>query len=176
MNNGTLTTSFGTGRTSWISLTGALFLTIIVVSFVNTQPNTKTEVKNKHLIRQAFDRWADGQANFFDLLTDDVQWTIPGSSAYSKTYTSKQQFIDEAVSPLSSRLITPIVPVVRNLYADGDVVVAIWDGAATAKDNQPYRNTYSWAMTIRNGRITEVIAFLDLIPYVAVIERIPNPH
>lgn len=134
---------------------------------------TATEARNKELIRRAFDQWTTGRGNFFDLLTDDVQWTITGSSPFSKTYTSKRQFIDETVTPLSVRLAKPIVPSVRNLYADGDVVVAIWDGATTAKDGKPYRNSYSWVMTLKNGRITNVIAFLDLMAYTDVFNRIP---
>ena len=102
-----------------------------------------------------------------------MQWTITGSSPYSKTYTSKLQFIDQSVTPLSARLAKPIVPTVRNLYADGNVVVAIWDGATTARDGKPYRNTYSWAMTLKDGRITQVVAFLDLAVYMDVLKRVP---
>jgi len=32
---------------------------------------------------------------FFDLLADDLQWTITGSTYLSKTYTSKKQFLDD---------------------------------------------------------------------------------
>ena len=131
------------------------------------------EAQNKELIRQAFEQWASGNGNFFDLLTDDVQWTITGSSPLSKTYTGKQQFLNETATPLTSRLATPIVPKIRGLYADGDVVVALWDGTATAKDGKPYRNTYSWTMTLKNGRITHVVAFLDLMAYMDVLKRIP---
>ena len=141
-----------------------------------SQSGTATEACNKQLIQQEFTRWANGSGNFFDLLTDDVRWTITGSSAYSKTYTNKKQFMEQAVKPLSDRLSGPVRPVVRNLYADGDVVVAIWDGTATATDGRPYRNTYCWAMTLREGRITHVVAFLDLIPYLDVINRIPAPQ
>lgn len=102
-----------------------------------------------------------------------MQWTITGSSAYSKTYAGKQQFLDQSATPLTVRLATPIVPTVRHLYADGDVVIAIWDGTATANDGQPYRNTYSWVMTLKNGRITHVTAFLDLISYLDVLKRVP---
>ena len=131
------------------------------------------EVQNKKLIRQAFEQWASGNGNFFDLLTDDVRWTITGSSPFSKTYIGKQQFINETVTPLTSRLAKPIVPKIREVYADGDVVIVLWDGTATAKDGKPYRNTYCWTMTVKNGRITHVVAFLDLIEYVDVLKRIP---
>ncbi len=132
-----------------------------------------SEAHNKQLIQRAFDQWAAGTGNFFDLLADDVQWTITGSSVYSKTYSGKQQFLAEAAAPLTVRLATPLVPTVRNLYADGDVVVAVWDGVATAKDGQPYRNTYCWAMTLKTDRITHATAFLDLIPYLDVLRRVP---
>ena len=125
------------------------------------------------LIQRAFDQWAAGTGNFFDLLADDIEWTIAGSSPYSKTYTGKQPFLDQAAAPLTVRLATPIVPKVRSLYAEGDVVVAVWDGTATAKDGQPYRNTYNWVMTVQNGRITKALAFLDMAAYMDVINRIP---
>ncbi len=129
--------------------------------------------QNKQLIQRAFDQWAAGTGNFFDLLADDIEWTIAGSSPYSKTFTGKKPFLDQAAAPLTVRLSTPIVPKVRNLYADGDVVVAVWDGTATAKDGKPYRNTYSWVMTLQNGRITKALAFLDMAAYMDVINRIP---
>lgn len=142
-------------------------------TLVSEQKVAVNEAQNKKLIQQAFEQWASGNGNFFDLLTDDVQWTITGSSPFSKTYTGKQQFINETVTPLTSRLAKPIVPKIRGVYADGDVVIALWDGTATAKDGKPYRNTYCWTMTLKNGRITHVVAFLDLMEYMDVLKRIP---
>jgi uncharacterized protein len=139
-----------------------------------TQTVTGRDAQNKRLIQQAFEQWSSGKGNFFDLLTDDVQWTIMGSSPLSKTYIGKQQFINETVTPLTSRLATLIVPKIRKVYADGDDVIALWDGTATAKDNRPYRNTYCWIMTLKNGRITHVVAFLDLVEYADVLNRVSD--
>lgn len=136
------------------------------------QAVTGREAQNKRLIQQAFN--TGNVDNVFNLLTDDVQWTITGSSRFSKTYTPKQRLIDETVTPLASRLATPIVPKIRQVYADGDDVIVWWDGTATAKDNRPYRNTYCWIMTLKNGRITRVVAFLDLAAYTDVFNRIPD--
>ncbi len=157
-------------------LTAASLVSIACLGLLtpaNAQAPASREARNKQLIQRAFDQWVAGTGNVFDLLAEDVQWTITGSSAYSKTYVGKQQLIDQAVTPLTIRLTTPIVPKVHHLYADGDVVVAIWEGTATAKDGQPYHNTYNWVMTLKNGRITHVTAFLDLIPYLDVLRRIP---
>ncbi len=145
-------------------------------TLVSAQKVAGNEAQNKKLIRQVFEQWTSGNGNFFALLTDDVQWTITGSSPVSKTYTSKQQLINETVTPLTSRLATPIVPKIRGVYADGDVVVALWDGTAMAKNGQPYRNTYCWIMTLKNGRITHVVAFLDLIKYTNVLNRISDDN
>ena len=156
-------------------LTAALLVIVCLClqAPASAQSSASREAQNKKLIQLAFDQWADGRGNFFDLLADDVQWTIAGSSPYSKTYTGKRQFLDQAAKPLTVRLASPIVPKVRNLYADGNVVVALWEGAATAKDGKPYRNTYNWVMTLQNGRITQVLAFLDMVAYEEVINRIP---
>ena len=129
--------------------------------------------QNKKLIQEGFDRWTAGQGSFFDLLSDEVQWTITGNSPISKTYTSRKQFLDEVITPLSARLSKQITPTVRALFADGDTVVALWNGSAVAKDGKPYNNTYSWFMTLKNNRIVKVIAFFDTIVLADLWKRIP---
>jgi len=131
-----------------------------------------TETQNKQLIQRAFTGWADGTGNFFDLLADDVRWTITGSAQQSKTYTNKQRFLDEVITPLNLRLAKKITPKVRGLYADGDVVIALWDGTATATDGQPYNVTYSWHMRLAAGKIVEVTAFLDTLGFADIMQRI----
>jgi uncharacterized protein len=42
--------------------------------------------------------------------------------------------------------------------ADGDTVIILF--AATAGDGLPYRNTYTWYFTMRDGKVTS-IAFFD---------------
>jgi uncharacterized protein len=38
---------------------------------------------------------------------------------------------------------TPLLPTVRGIHADGDMVIILFDAAATTKDGQPCRNTYT---------------------------------
>lgn len=128
--------------------------------------------QNKKIVQAGFEGWANGTGNFFDLLSDDVQWTITGTSPLSKTYRGKKQFMDEVITPLNARLSRKIVPTVRRLYADGDAVVALWDGQATARDGKPYNVTYSWHMKLAGGRIVEVVAFLDTIEFADIFTRI----
>src|SRR5688500_18870136 len=129
-------------------------------------------MNNKKIIRKAFEKWSAGEGNFFDLLADDAVWTITGNSPVSKTYTSRQQFLDEVIQPLNKKFSKKIVPKLRGLYADEDMVIALWDGTATATDGKPYINSYSWYMKMKNGKIIEVIAFFDTIEFTDLWQRI----
>jgi ketosteroid isomerase-like protein len=137
-----------------------------------SRPDIAKTERNKQLIRDGFNKWAGKTGNFFDLLADDVQWTIAGNAPFSKTYASKKQFLAEVIDPLNQRLSARIVPQVKELYADGDMVIAIWDGKATATDGHPYNGTYEWNMQIKGGKIVRVIAFLDEIEFSDILWRI----
>lgn len=113
------------------------------------------------LIRDAFAAWADGRGSVFDLLADDVEWQVAGVGPVSGRYVGRAAFLEHAVAPITARLATPIVPQVQAVVADGDAVVVLWHGRATARDGRPYENQYAWHMTVADGRITHVVAFLD---------------
>lgn len=119
------------------------------------------EAVNKALVQQAFDRWRSGEGSPFQLLASDAQWTIAGSSPLSKTYASRQDFIDQVIAPFNARMATPLVPTVHGLYADGDTVVILFEASATTKDGQPYRNTYSWYFQMDQAKVVKAIAFFD---------------
>lgn len=112
-------------------------------------------------VRAAFAAWAAGTGSVFDLLHEHVVWTVAGSSPVSGTYASRQDFLDRAVRPIAARLATPIVPELRELVVQGDTVVALFDGTATARDGSTHRNTYAWHLVLDGGRIVRVTAFLD---------------
>lgn len=150
-----------------------VLLLLLPAARAAAQSSSKPAETNKKIVQVAFDRWAGGAGNFFDLLADSVQWTITGTSPLSKTYRGKKPFLDEVITPLNARLSTKIVPAVRRLYADGDWVVALWDGKATARDGKPYHVTYSWHMRLAQGRIVEVIAFLDTLEFADIMSRVP---
>lgn len=56
---------------------------------------------------------------------------------------------------------TPLIPTVRGIYADADVVITLFDGEATAADGVAYKNTYTWYFYMRDGKVTKAIAFFD---------------
>ncbi|MBN8565069.1 MAG: nuclear transport factor 2 family protein [Leptolyngbya sp. UWPOB_LEPTO1] len=127
----------------------------------DAQETQVIEQRNKEIVRQYFDSWRNRTGNFFDLLAPDATWTITGTGATAGTY-RKQALLDQVIHPTSARLSTPIVPTVRGIWADGDMVIALWEGEAIAGDGKPYRNTYTWYFRMQDGKAVEAIAFLDM--------------
>jgi uncharacterized protein len=118
--------------------------------------------ENKKLIQDAFTAWARGDGNaFFDLLAADVRWTVIGSTAVSRTYPSRDAFVEGAVKPLTAKLAGPIVPTVRDIIAEGDKVVLQWEGRSSAKNGSIYHQTYCWVMRMADGKVREGTAYLD---------------
>jgi ketosteroid isomerase-like protein len=66
-------------------------------------------------------------------------------------------------------------PTVRGIYADGDMVIALFDAEGTARDGRSYKNTYTWYLQMRDGQIVNVVAFFDTIVLTDFWTRI-NPE
>lgn len=134
------------------------------------------EQAHKDTVQHAFDDWAAGTGGPFTLLADDMTWTIVGNSPVSRTYGSRADFTGTVIEPFNARLSTPLVPRVRALFADGDWVIALFDAAATARDGEPYTNTYTWYLRLqdRSGTpaIVEAIAFFDTIAFTDLWHRV----
>ncbi|MGA8102196.1 MAG: hypothetical protein WB869_08585 [Candidatus Acidiferrales bacterium] len=80
------------------------------------------QLDNKALVQASFERWKNGTGGPFGLLAPDAEWTIVGSSRLSKTYRSKQEFLDKVIGPFNARMAKPLVPTIRGLYADGSLL------------------------------------------------------
>jgi uncharacterized protein len=119
------------------------------------------EDSNKALVRASFDRWRNGTGGPFELLAPDAEWTIVGSSPLAKTYHSKKEFIEAVIGPFNARMSKPLVPTVRGTFADGDMVIVLFDAEATVRDGKPYRNTYSWYLQMRDEQVVKALAFFD---------------
>jgi len=61
---------------------------------------------------------------------------------------------------------------VRGIYADGDMVIVLFDGAAIARDGKPYKNTYSWYLQMKDGQIVNAVAFFDTIAFTEFWTRV----
>jgi ketosteroid isomerase-like protein len=69
-----------------------------------------------------------------------------------------------------------LIPTIRDIYADGDTVIVFFDAEGTARDDVPYRNTYSWFLQLRDGQIVKASAFFDSIAFNDLWRRVaPTP-
>ncbi|MEE1938419.1 nuclear transport factor 2 family protein [Streptomyces sp. TRM 70361] len=134
---------------------------------------TRRERRLKRLTLDAFHRQARG-GDFFDILADDVVWTV--AAAAPGTHHGKAAFLTRGAAPVTARLSTPIIPTVRDIWAEKDTVVVHWDGEAVARDGLPYRNTYAWIWTFRGDRVARAVAFLDLVELNKLFDRVPLPE
>ena len=155
-----------------------VLLLVIAAFFIFTAMKTTAmaqadvEEKNRRTVQASFDNWRRGAGTVFDLLASDAKWTIVGRSQASGTYHSRRDLMDQVIIPFNARLSTPLVPTVRGIYADGDMVVVLWDGAAMARDGKSYENTYSWYLKMRDGKIISAIALYDSVAFDDLWKRV----
>ena len=123
------------------------------------------EESNRALISRSFDAWRDGTGSPYDLLAEDVNWTITGNSVASRSYPSREAFMSEVIRPFNARMQTRLVPVMRRLYTEGDTVIAFFDASGTTRDGKTYANTYAWFLEMSEGRSVRAHAFFDSIAF-----------
>ena len=117
---------------------------------------------NLEAMRSALAALQNGEAGpFFGLIAEDVVWTIIGTTPISGTVHSKAEFVQRIGRPLQERLAEPIKSSPRQILADGDHVVALWDGSSTMRDGQPYRQSYCWVLRFADGAIVEATTYWD---------------
>ncbi|MGE2836759.1 nuclear transport factor 2 family protein [Mycobacterium sp. SMC-4] len=128
--------------------------------------------RNIATVTAGFDAWRAGTGSPYDALADDVIWEIVGNSAASRVYTGKEDFLNTVIRPFNARMSQRLVPTVRDVYADGDTVIVFFDAEGVARDGIPYRNTYAWFLTLRDGHIVKATAFFDAIAFNDLWQRV----
>lgn len=125
------------------------------------------ERANKATVRRAFERQNSG-GSVYDILDEHVVWTVVNG----RTYHGRREFLEEGSAPILTRLATPLRMTPQDLWADGDTVVARFEGDATALDGLPYHNEYCWVLAFRRGSVVRVHAYLDMVAVAELIDRV----
>jgi uncharacterized protein len=125
---------------------------------------------SREIVTEAFSAWANGTGYVTSIFAEDMTWEIVGHSAASRKYATRQEFIDEVLTPFGARFSTddPFRPAaIRGIYADdaSDTVIVFWDGSGTTTIGTRYDNTYAWFMTLRDGQVVDGTAFYDSISF-----------
>lgn len=118
--------------------------------------------ENKQLMEQIFAELSQGNSRpMVDHLADDVRWTVMGTTPWSKMYSGKQTVLTDLLGQLRARLADRYRATAQLILAEGDWVVVQARGQSTTKSGVPYNNEYCFIYRITDGRIHEVIEYLD---------------
>lgn len=139
---------------------------------MNRQPDGGAEERNRTLVEAAFAAWNSGTGSPYDLLADDVSWTIVGRSDASRTYPSREAFMRDVIRPFNARMREGLRPTIRQLHTDGDTVIIFFDATGVARDGETYSNTYAWFWNMRDSRVVTAHAFFDSIAFNQLWRRI----
>lgn len=143
----------------------ALTLTLILGGPAMADPKTDTDDRNKAAVAASFEAWRAGTGGPFALLADEASWTITGQSDAAGTYPSREAFMSRVIGPFNARMSQGLKPTIREIHADGDSVVILFDAAGVARDGKPYANTYAWFFQMRDGKVVKATAFYDSLAF-----------
>ena len=116
--------------------------------------------ENKEIVRKM--REAKGLEPMLSTMSDDVRWTIIGTTKYSGTMNGKQEIIDKLLRPITSELESMGSNQVDNVIAEGDyVVVQQHASGRKTKTGNSYNNTYCLVYKVIDGKIKEITEYCD---------------
>lgn len=116
--------------------------------------------ENKEIVRKM--REAKGLEPMLATMSDDVRWTIIGTTKYSGAMNGKQEIIDKLLRPITSELESMGSNHLDNVIAEGDyVVVQQHASGRKTKTGNPYNNTYCLVYKVVDGKIKEITEYCD---------------
>jgi len=95
------------------------------------------------------------------LLDENITWTNIGTTAFSGTFTGRDNLTAELLGPVFSRLKAGIRATVDRVIAQGDMVVVQVRGTAETVEGRPYNNTYCHVFRLTDGKIVEATEYFD---------------
>lgn len=118
--------------------------------------------ENKELIKSIFDELAKGNSRpFIESMADDFNWTVTGTTKWSRTYQGKHAVMTELLGPLATQFATQYKNVADLIIAEGDYVVIECRGEVTTKSGKPYNNTYCWVCRLEDGKLKHLTEYMD---------------
>lgn len=128
-----------------------------------------TTDNNKQLVTRIFDELAKGNGEpFVEAWSDDLSWTVMGTTPWSRTYRGKEAVIKELVEPLFAQFTDTLTTTARRVIADGEYVVVEARGQATTRAGEAYNNRYCFVLRMADGKIRAITEYLDT----ALVERV----
>ena len=119
-------------------------------------------VENKQMVQEIFAELAQGNSRpLVESMAENFCWTVTGSNRWSGTYKGKEAVLNDLLGQLRSRIEGRIKTVAHRFIAEGDFVVVEARGNNTTKDGRPYNNSYCFVIRLGNGKLQEMIEYMD---------------
>jgi uncharacterized protein len=116
--------------------------------------------ENKEVVRKM--REAKGVDAILATMSDDVRWTLIGTTKFSGMMNGKQEIVEKLFKPIFAQLETPGSNVIDNIIAEGDYVVVQQRGTGRrTKSGKDYNNTYCIVYKVADGKIKEITEYCD---------------
>jgi len=116
----------------------------------------------KKRLEYVFGETAKGNGQpFLDALAEDAEWTVIGSTGWSKTYRGKAAILSDLIAPLRRVLAPPLKSRALHMIAEGNLVAVQGQGENITRDGRKYENTYCWVFSFRDGQVRGVTEYAD---------------
>jgi uncharacterized protein len=123
---------------------------------------TSQAESSKQVLQAVFAGLAQGDPKpFVESLADDFCWTLTGTTEWSGTYRGKQAVREQLMRPLFENFATQYTNTAQRFIAEGDWVVVECRGNVTTRRGEPYNNQYCWVCRVEDGKLKEVIEYMD---------------
>jgi ketosteroid isomerase-like protein len=111
---------------------------------------------------------------FLGALAENAEWTVIGSTDWSKTYRGKASILSDLIAPLRRVLAPPRKSHALHMIAEGNMVAVQGQGENTTRDGRRYDNTYCWIFAFRDGQVAAVTEYADTELMRSVLGEPPN--
>jgi ketosteroid isomerase-like protein len=98
---------------------------------------------------------------FLDALAEDAEWTVIGSTGWSKTYRGKPAILNDLIAPLRRVLAPPRKTHAHHMIAEGNLVAVQGQGENITRDGRSYENTYCWVFAFRGPLVRSITEYAD---------------
>jgi ketosteroid isomerase-like protein len=124
--------------------------------------NEAAFASNRARLEHAFAETAKGNGRvFLDAFAEDANWTVRGTTGWSKTYRGKPAILNDLIAPLRRVLAPPLKIHARRFIAEGDIVVVEARGQNVTRDGRPYENNYCYVFEFRDGKVAALTEYAD---------------
>ena len=117
---------------------------------------------NKQLMQAIFAELAQGNGQpFVDAMADNFCWILPGQTAWSRRYEGKQVVREQLFKPLFAQFAGTYTNRATRFVAEDDMVVVECRGEVLTKTGKPYNNTYCYVCRFADGKLLELVEYMD---------------